>query len=146
MIMPLAAKDHIEDLKLPETDNLIVSIHEYGKYEFTIMEDGGGTFSKENEDDTREIIDVLGTAYDLFVSKGIPVIAGEFGALNVGNSEFKYIEEYYDFYLSYAASLGIPCFLWTHQPYDGVEDYFINHKTCEWIHPEILEVIQKYMN
>jgi endoglucanase len=144
IIMPLSAKVYLKELKLPETDNLIVSVHEYGKYEFSIKPGGGGTFSADNEADTKAIIEVLGEAFDLFVSRGIPVIAGEFGALNVGNSAFKDIKEYYDFYFTYASSKGIPCFLWTHQPSENAE-YFIKHKTCEWSYPDILEVIQKHM-
>ncbi len=69
-------------LELPEGDeNLIVSIHAYSPYDFCMnMEDGadedwGTDYDKTQLDNTMYAI------YEQFVSKGIPVVLGEWGTV-----------------------------------------------------------------
>jgi aryl-phospho-beta-D-glucosidase BglC (GH1 family) len=53
---------------------------------------------------------VIERYYSKFVSKGIPVIIGEFGAMNKNNEAVR--AQWAEYYISYARSRGIKCFWW----------------------------------
>ena len=92
-------------------NKIIVSIHAYEPYNFALNENSPvNTWSVSRTSDTAPITERIDRAYDLFISKGIPVIMGEFGALNKGNEEAR--AEWAEFYTSYAKSRGIKCFWW----------------------------------
>jgi len=92
-------------------NKIIVSIHAYEPYNFALNENSPvNTWSRDNISDTLPITERIDRAYDLFVSKGIPVIVGEFGALNKNNEEAR--ARWAGFYVSYAKSKRIKCFWW----------------------------------
>jgi endoglucanase len=67
-------------------NKIIVSIHAYSPYNFALNKDSPvNTWDRNNENDTKDITGAVDRAYNLFVSKGIPVIIGEFGAMNKNN-------------------------------------------------------------
>jgi endoglucanase len=67
-------------------------------------------------------------AYNIFVSKGIPLIMGEFGAMNKENNGARV--HWAEFYVSYAKSKGIPCIWWDNGLFYGDSELFglINRK------------------
>jgi endoglucanase len=91
---------------------IIVSIHAYSPYNFALNQGGSAvdTWSKDNASDTSGVRTPLDRAYDTFVSKGFPVIMGEFGAVDRDNEDAR--AEWAEYYVSYAKSKGIPCFWW----------------------------------
>jgi len=91
---------------------IIVSIHAYSPYNFALNQSGSAvdTWSKNNASDTSDVRTPLDRAYDTFVSKGFPVIMGEFGAVDRDNEDAR--AEWAEYYVSYAKSKGIPCFWW----------------------------------
>ncbi|MCL2443589.1 MAG: glycoside hydrolase family 5 protein, partial [Treponema sp.] len=91
---------------------LIVSIHFYEPYNFALRRGTGAvsTWNKNNFADTDPITSRIDRAVTLFVSQGIPVIIGEFGAMNRNNEAVR--AEWAEFYVSYARSKGIPCIWW----------------------------------
>ncbi|MDR1837417.1 MAG: glycoside hydrolase family 5 protein [Treponema sp.] len=92
-------------------NKIIVSIHAYEPYNFALNEKSTvNTWSVSRTSDTAPITERIDRAYNLFVGKGIPVIMGEFGALNKGNEEAR--AQWAEFYTSYAKSRGIKCFWW----------------------------------
>jgi len=131
-------------------DKIIVSIHAYEPYEFALEvgHDRPVGWNKDDPDDTLPITEPLDLAYDLFVSRGIPVIMGEMGALNRNNIDSRV--KWAEFYTAYAKSKGIPCFWWdpwmTHASYDNDgywEETFgiLNRKTSKFDHPGIVEAM-----
>jgi len=92
-------------------NKIIVSIHAYEPYNFALNENSPvNTWSRANRNDTLQITERIDRAYNIFIQKGIPVIMGEFGALNKKNEEAR--AEWAEFYVSYAKSKGVKCFWW----------------------------------
>ena len=92
-------------------NKIIVSVHAYEPYNFALNEKSTvNTWSADRASDTAPVTERIDRAYNLFISKGIPVIMGEFGALNKGNEEAR--AEWAKFYTSYAKSRGVKCFWW----------------------------------
>jgi len=94
-------------------DRILVTLHNYAPWEFALRTSETGmvdTWSKDNPSDTAPITQPLHLAVEVFQNQGIPVVIGEFGALNRDNIDARV--EHAEFYTSYAAALGIPCFWW----------------------------------
>jgi endoglucanase len=114
-------------------NKFIVSIHAYTPYNFALNEGTGKVdkWSKSNSSDTGDIRNAIDPAYNKFVSKGIPVIMGEFGALNRNNEQTR--AEWADYYVSYAKSKKIPCFWWD----DGGNFKLLNRSNDKFYFPKI---------
>ena len=92
-------------------NKIVASIHAYEPYNFALNENSPeNTWSVNRASDKAPITERIDRAYSIFISKGIPVIMGEFGALNKGNEEAR--AEWAEFYTSYAKSRGVKCFWW----------------------------------
>lgn len=97
----------LKEIKLPEDDRIIVSVHAYSPYDFAMNADGSTVFTDED----KEELDKLFKNFDkLFLKKGIPVIIGEFGATNKGNPEDRCA--WASYYTGLARQYGIPCLVW----------------------------------
>jgi len=151
-----AYADVLKDVVMPTDkpdDRLILTIHEYVPYNFALNADeksGTATWDKESPADTKPIMEPLDRAYDMFVSKGVPVVMGEFGALNKDNLDARV--EWVEFYVSYAKSKGIPCFWWdnfsmgvTARYSWGVDECFglLDRATNTFKYPEIVSAIMR---
>lgn len=98
----------VNGLVLPNDNNLIVSVHSYAPWKFTDKAyPDEKTFDASGEAELDKIFDMLQSK---FVSKGIPVIIGEFGAEDKDNDGDR--DAYYSYYIQAAAKRGIPCFIW----------------------------------
>jgi len=108
----------------PQNDvkKIIVSIHSYVPNNFTFPWGNAKTWSKSNSSDTSSIISFFNSANSTFVSKGIPVIAGEFGAVNKNNENAR--AEWAEYYVSYGKSKKIPCILWDNGSFSGEGELF----------------------
>jgi len=117
-----AGQASMSGLKIPNDsveNKIIVSVHAYAPYNFALNQGGGAvdTWSKDNNSDTSPIRTPLDLAHSFFVSKGIPVIMGEFGAVDRDNEDTR--AEWAEYYVSYAKSKGIPCFWWDNGIYNS---------------------------
>jgi len=102
---------------------LIVSYHSYAPYNFALNTDKSfNKWSKSNSSDTSPITSGVDRAYNIFVSKGIPVILGEFGAMDKNNEETR--AQWAEFYVGYAKSKGIPCVWWDNAGFTGNGELF----------------------
>ena len=123
-------------------DRIAVSIHAYVPWNFALRTDGGtASWSRDNPSDTRQIHEPLDLAYELFVSKGIPVVMGEMGALNKDNLAARVA--WAEYYTAYAKSKGIPCFWWDNGASGvstpGIETFgLLDRRTNQIISPEIV--------
>ena len=96
-------------------NKLIVSIHAYTPYEFCYIPDNASasrtSWSSAEPADTGPIHNAIEPAYNKFVNNGIPVIIGEFGAVNKNNNTAARTA-WAQYYAAYAKGRGIPCFIW----------------------------------
>ena len=135
----------IDALVLPEDsadDRLIVSIHVYAPYDFTLnVHSPVNTWDRNVLADTRPITNPIDHVYNRFISNGIPVVIGEFGAVCKENINARV--EWTKFYVGYANSKGIPCFWWDNGIFRGSGERFgiFDRRTNTFAHPEIVEAL-----
>jgi len=141
----------VNDLILPKdtaANKLIVSIHSYAPVSFCYPSNPDITeWSSSNSTNTNEIIYSILPAYNTFKSKGIPVIIGEFGAVNKNNTAAQVA--WAEYFVSYAKSQGIPCFYWDNGVKEKVHEWdeacfgLFNRNTRTFYFPEIKDAIMK---
>lgn len=130
--------------EIPEDDKLIVSIHAYTPYNFALNKTGIAEWSSDNTNDTREIDSLVDNIYNKFISNGIPVILGEFGAMNKNGNTAARVD-WAEYYVSKAAEKGIPCIWWDNGAFEGNGENFglLNRFDCTWRYPEVVEALMK---
>jgi endoglucanase len=125
------------------TNKLIASYHSYSPYNFALNTGTGATtaWSKSNSSDTSAISSHIDRAQTTFISKGIPVIIGEFGAMNRDNLDARV--EWAKYYVGYARSKGIPCFWWDNGNISGSGEKFgiLNRANNSFMFPEIVNAL-----
>jgi len=129
-----------DDPSNPTVKKIIVSVHAYSPWNFAGEEGTGkvNTWSKNNSSDISSVKTPLDRAYSTFVSKGIPVIIGEFGALNRNNDANNAARvEWTEYYVSYAKTRGIPCFWWD----DGGNFKLLNRGNNTFYFPAIKDAL-----
>nr|AIF25910.1 putative cellulase [uncultured bacterium Ad_010_C07] len=136
-----------EIFRLPEdsADNrIIVSAHAYLPYSFALDTKGGSEFSIRNLQQTGEIAMAMNGLYERFISQGVPVVMGEFGALNKDNLQARV--DLTAYYVASASARGIPCVWWDNHAFHGKGENFglLDRRTLEWPCPEIVEAAMRY--
>ena len=133
----------LSHLEVPEGDSrIIVSVHAYEPYDFALNVQGRGLWNQDTEK-----IDALMNSIDkLFISKGIPVIIGEFGVMvkpAEGNEEERAM--WAEYYVSAAKEIGVVCIWWDNGFFEGDGELFglIDRETCKWKYSLIMEGLMK---
>lgn len=130
-------------------NRLIVSVHAYTPYNFALQapQESGSTdsFSIDSSASTRDIDTLMNRLYDKYVSQGIPVVIGEFGAREK-NFNLQDRLDYYVYYISSARARGISCCVWDNNAFSGTGENFglLRRSVGTWLYPEIIEAIMKY--
>ena len=142
-------KTFLNQIVLPDDDFVAVSIHAYTPYNFTMNTDEStgayhDTFTTEFSND---LAYNLQNFRDMFVNKGVPVIIGEMGTSNFGNTQARV--DWTTQYFTTTKKYGIPCCLWdnnieTNPKAPGECHGYINRETGEWYQTS-LPVINKMM-
>jgi len=131
----------MKDLKIPTDtaqNKIIVSYHAYEPYSFALDDKSPiKTWSQSNSSDTSPITSRIDLAYSSFVSKGIPVIIGEFGAIDKNNEPIR--AAWVEFYVKSAADKGIKCFWWD----DGGNFRLFNRNDKTFYYPQIKDGLLK---
>lgn len=124
----------IDGLVLPSSSNLIVSIHNYYPYELCLGENrkNWGTDADKQALDTE-----FDRLYQKFISKGVPVVMGEWATLNHNNKEDRI--RHASYYASGCLSRGICPIWWDNGNPD--EMGIINRNKLEWVFPEIANAL-----
>lgn len=124
-------------------DKLIVSIHAYTPYSFAMQDPGDSIFTNDHKG---EIDQFMGALHTTFISEGLPVILGEYGATNKNNLDQRVA--WFSYYCQKAAQYGMSTILWDNGNYEVPasgsysELYgFYNREEQTWYFPEILNAI-----
>ena len=130
-------------------NRIIVSAHAYTPYAFALEMPGRATFSVESAANRAEVTGFMDQLYKTFVSKGIPVLIGEFGALAKMDAQGDHMQDRVDFTAFYVASArarGMTVCWWDNHAFEGNGEKFglIDRRTMEWKAPKILEAMMTY--
>ncbi len=110
----------LQNLVIPKDDNLIVSVHAYKPYDFAL--NITGTAKWDAKAGAEEIDVVMNDIKELFLDKGIPVIIGEFGAMNKENEADRV--EWIQYYMKKTKEIGVPCIWWDNNEFTGEGEKF----------------------
>ena len=133
----------IRHLEVPENDNkIIVSVHAYEPYNFALNTAGCGLWNN----DTSAIDSLAKNLETLFLSKGIPVIIGEMGAMYKpaeGNEGSR--AQWAEYYVRKMTEIGVPCVWWDNGLFTGEGEPFglIDRESLEWVYPLVVEGLFK---
>lgn len=133
----------VSAVKVPDDDHIIVSIHSYAPWDFCGPEDGRSTWGSDA--DKAELDKNFQYLADTFISKGIPVIIDEFGAVNKYENTADRAA-YFEYYIKSAKKQGIKCFVWDNGAVnaDGDNGFgLLNRKDCTWYYPSIVNAIMR---
>jgi endoglucanase len=138
MITPIqAAVWFTEEFHIPDDPYVLVSAHAYEPYNFALNVRGTGTFAGPQT--LNNLFNHLESAY---ISKGIPVIMDETGAMNKDNLDDRI--EWAKEYSRRAAEINMPVVWWDNGVLSnatGGESFaLINRRTYEWHFPELVEI------
>ncbi|WP_051204662.1 glycoside hydrolase family 5 protein [Butyrivibrio sp. VCD2006] len=131
----------IRAIELPENDDCVaVSVHAYTPYEFALESPGRSTYDNDHGDLDRLLQDIERIVF----FKNVPVIIGEFGAVNKDN-EAERVAWVTD-YLRKARAKNIPCVWWDNGQFDGNGENFgiIDRRTLEIPYPDLVKAIQEF--
>lgn len=133
----------IRHMQLPDDERLIVSVHAYEPYEFALEIPGR---SKWNND-TQKIDSLMEDLRSLFLDKNIPVILGEFGAMNKNDNQ-RERADWAEYYVRKATQIGVPCIWWDNGRFEGNGELFglLNRYSYESTFPMVLNAIMKGSN
>lgn len=130
------------------TDKLIVSVHAYTPYDFALRPNGesGATdhFSCEESSSVHDIDDLVNSLYRKYVSQGIPVVIGEYGAMNRDNNTQDRVD-YYAYYTAAARANGMTCCVWDNGAFTSGETFgILRRRVGKWFFEETVEAMMKY--
>lgn len=141
------------DLFVLPTDSaenkLIVSTHAYTPYNFALQSqsESGATdsFPADGGPGKSDIDYLVNSLYQKFVSQGIPVVMGEYGARNKNNNLQDRVN-YYAYYVAAARARGITCCVWDNGAFAGNGELFgiLIRQKCVWAYPEVVKAIMAY--
>ncbi|WP_022761239.1 glycoside hydrolase family 5 protein [Butyrivibrio sp. AD3002] len=127
-------------IELPEDDCVAVSVHAYTPYTFALESPGRSTYDNDHGD----LDQLLSDIERIIFFKNVPVIIGEFGAVNKDNEADRV--EWLSYYLKKARAKNIPCVWWDNGQFNGDGENFgiIDRKTFETPYPELMKVFEEY--
>jgi endoglucanase len=121
-------------LSIPDDPNVMVSIHAYNPYNFTMNTGNGATnvFDSRMENELKQLFTDINNIY---LSKGKAVVIGEFSSSNKNNTSERV--KWAKSYASMAKAKKIPIVLWDNNcPNDtrnnGEGHGYINRSTLKW--------------
>lgn len=125
-------------------NRIIIAAHAYTPYDFALNLKSGDThFALTDNKKKAEISLFMNRLYEKFVSKGIPVLLDEYGALEK-NGNLQDRVNFAAYYIASASARNITCFWWDNHAFQGNGERFglLNRRTCTWVYPEIVLAIQ----
>ncbi len=134
-----------DGFKLPEdpANRIIVSVHAYRPYSFALDTRGTDEWSMDNSSDTSQITSFMDQLYGKFILKGIPVVIGEFGAMNKSNDPARIAFSAY--YTAAARAHGISCVWWDNNAFSSSGENFglLLRATSTFPSPAVVQALMK---
>ena len=129
----------IKHIAIPRDERIIISVHAYEPYDFALKIDGRATWNQ----DTKMIDTLMDDLKTLYVDRGIPVIIGEFGAMNKDNEEDR--AEWVRYYLDKASEIHVPCVWWDNGNFSDKGERFglINRYDYTVTYPKVVAELTK---
>ena len=130
----------IEHIEVPENDNrVIISVHAYEPYDFALNMSGRSEWNHDTDVIDRMMKDLR----TRFLDRNIPVIIGEFGAMNKDNEPDR--AEWAEYYVSAAKQAGVPCIWWDNGLFEGNGERFglFDRHTYECRYPDLLAALMR---
>lgn len=125
-------------------NRIVISAHAYSPYDFALNTRGTAAFDASKPTDRQGVMQPLKKLYDRWVSRGVPVIVGEFGALDKRNLQARV--DWAALYVSAASQWNLPVCVWDNHAFRSNGENFglLNRRTCEWEFPELLDTMMRY--
>ncbi len=131
-------------------NHILVSVHAYTPYNFALEYPGTTHFDETSASSTKDINTFMNNLYVKFISKGVPVVIGEFGArgkikpTDVPNTQDRI--NFAAYYVAYARACGMSCMWWDNNSFSGNgENFGLLYRVGNYIfYPEIMEAMLKY--
>lgn len=125
----------------PADNRIIVAVHAYTPYNFALNVNGTADFTARDRNDIAWVVKFI---YENYISRGIPAVISEMGAVDKNNLQTRV--EWVGYYVALASSRGIPVCWWDNGAFSGTGEKFglISRKTAEWAFPEIVETMMTY--
>lgn len=127
---------NLAGMEMPNDDHLIAEIHAYRPYSFAL--DMSGTSNWNEASDAAELSSFMNALKAKYLSKNIPVIIDEFGAMNKNNEDVR--AAWVKYYLELADSYGMPCVWWDNNAFNTNGENFglINRNSLTVEYPKIM--------
>lgn len=124
--------------------HIIVSVHAYTPYNFALNAAGTKDFPLDSPSPKQEITNFMDNLYGKFVSKGIPVVIGEFGARNKDNLQDRV--NFAAYYVACARARGITCVWWDNNAFTGSGENFglLARRDNTFLYPDLVQALMKY--
>lgn len=126
--------------KPQDAQNIIASVHCYQPSDFCFNW-GSGVFDKDTA--TTQLEGIFSDLDLCFIQNGIPVVIGEFGCVNRGNTQDRV--EYIKIFRSLCEKYGVSAIWWDNGLYgeDTDKENFglLDRSTYEWKFPEIVQAL-----
>lgn len=136
-----ARADAIEDIIIPDNDNMIIlSVHAYEPYPFCMVPYETAFWG--SEEDKKELTDLLDSISNAAKMKNLPLIIGEFGTINKKNDDVR--AEYTEYFIREALKREITCILWDNNECNEFEwnsFALFNREKLSWRFPNILNAV-----
>jgi len=146
MIPPYAAacnENSFNNFIFPEDDDkVIASVHAYAPYNFA-LNNGEGAVDKFDAAGKRDLEWNINLMKKRFVDQGIPMILGEYGAMNRDNEEDRAV--WAEFYMEKVTAIGVPQIWWDNGVFEGTGERFglLDRKNLKIVYPTIIAALQK---
>lgn len=122
-------------------NRVIVSVHAYTPYNFALNKTGTKDWSLDSDSDKYEILSFMDKLYGKFVLNNVPVLIGEFGAMNKDNLEERVA--FSAFYTKAARARGMSCLWWDNNAFTGSGENFglLYRRASTFPYPEIVQAL-----
>jgi len=135
------SENAINAFKFPSGDpNLIVSLHAYTPYNFALNNGDGAVSTFNNPSELDSLFNLIKSK---FISKNIPVIIGEFGAMSRNNDPER--AKWAEAYTKGAKAIGVPCVVWDNGVFEGTGERFglIDRSSLQLKAPTVVQGLMK---
>lgn len=127
-------------------NRIIVSVHAYTPYSFALEMPGVDTFDPiTNAGQLSEIISFMNKLYKTYVANGIPVVLGEYGAMEK-NGNLQERTTFYAYYVATASARNIPCVAWDNHVFKGNGERFglLDRRALTWPNQILVDAMMQY--